>query len=360
MDINHLKQNIVIRCDASSKVGFGHVVRCLALADELQKQQEQPIYFAMLEGRQGVESIEEKGYQVFFPTKHQTGEWDEGKWLKQVVAKVKAAVLILDVRTELRVVTIRELRRQGILIVTIDDPSERRLEADLAFYPPVPQVEHMDWSRFTGQLFVGWEWIILRPEFFRIRELKKQAKNVKNGLPPLTLLVTMGGSDPAGLTLKTLKVLDEQTEDFRTMVILGQGFNHEELQQWLQHSQRSYELHWDVKDMAGLMAEVDLAIASFGVTAYELAAMGVPAVYFCLTDDHVESASTLDKMGIGINLGLHEDAKVKTLSTVINRLIADIDYYRAMKARTQILIDGCGVYRIARHIGQKLRIYDEG
>ena len=42
-------------------------------------------------------------------------------------------------------------------------------------------------------------------------------------------------------------------------------------------------------------ASADLAVASFGVTAYELAAVGVPAVYLCLTDDHAESAEAFSR-----------------------------------------------------------------
>lgn len=49
---------------------------------------------------------------------------------------------------------------------------------------------------------------------------------------------------------------------------------------------RCYDVREDAHDMPALMAQADLAIASFGVTAYELAARGVPAIYLCLTDDH--------------------------------------------------------------------------
>ena len=60
--------------------------------------------------------------------------------------------------------------------------------------------------------------------------------------------------------------------------------------------------------MSDIMAEADLAVASFGVTAYELAAMGVPAIYLCLTEDHEQSALMFQDSGLGLSLGLADFA----------------------------------------------------
>ena len=48
MDLISNNHNILFRCDGSKEIGLGHVVRCFALADELQKQnKESVITFAM-------------------------------------------------------------------------------------------------------------------------------------------------------------------------------------------------------------------------------------------------------------------------------------------------------------------------
>jgi spore coat polysaccharide biosynthesis protein SpsF len=41
-------------------------------------------------------------------------------------------------------------------------------------------------------------------------------------------------------------------------------------------------------------------LAAFGVTAYELAAFGVPAIYLSLTQDHALSASAFEQDGMGL------------------------------------------------------------
>ena len=156
---------VLIRCDGSPEIGFGHIVRCLALADELREVNNCHVAFAMRKGPLGIQLIEKKGYQVI--TSEESGQsFDYKDWLNECVRNIEARAIVLDVSDGLNRTVLDELRNKGILIVTIDDPEDKRLSADLAYYPPVPQVKGIDWTGFTGKLYVGWEWVILRKEFF--------------------------------------------------------------------------------------------------------------------------------------------------------------------------------------------------
>ena len=347
------RKNVLIRCDGAPPIGFGHVVRCLALADELRDAHGCEVMFAMLQGPQGIEQVQERGYAIFEPSQVGRKAINEGAWLRALVRDLDTQALLLDVRTDLTIEAISQIRAQGVLIATIDDPSDRRLAADLAFYPPVPQIKMLDWSGFSGERFVGWDWVPLRAEF-----AKAQAKRVKQGSnpkdEPLNILVTMGGSDPAELTLLALRALDKIMADFKVCVVLGAGFMHAPaLDAWLQTARRHYFIEREVPNMATHMVDADLAVISFGVTAYELASVGVPAIYLCMSDDHAQSASALANAGLGINLGDYRQLDSDRVSGAISDLLAYRGQKFTLSEGSAQLVDGLGVERIANVIRQK-------
>lgn len=350
--------NILIRCDAAPAIGFGHIVRCLALADALRDGHGCEVSFAMLQGPAGFEQVRANGYAVHQPPPG-LAPLDEGKWLQELTTNNQQQVLILDVRTDLTTSAVQSIRATGVLIVTIDDSSERRLFADLAFYPPVPQVERLDWTGFTGKRFVGWDWVLLRPQFAEAaqRERARAAESMVESPSTdrrLTLLVTMGGSDPAGLTLMALEAIEKIDGDFRVLVVIGDGFMHDaSLADWLASAKRNYEVRRDLTDMASMMAEAGLAVISFGVTAYELAATRVHAVYLCLTEDHAESATAFVAAGLGLSLGCYDRISLGNLTNTIANLLANTPKINGNRKSEVPQIDGCASLRIAKMIADQ-------
>ena len=329
----------LIRCDGDTQLGLGHVYRCLALTDELREVHGWGVSYAMIRGEVGFELVQQAGY----PIEQKKDDNFEDFWLEGVVSSLQPDVLILDIRSSLTRKKVAELRRKGLIIATIDDPSERRIEADLAFYPPVPQVERLNWEGFTGDLFIGWEYVLLREEF------SKKYSRPANEIP--MVLVTMGGSDPAGLTIKVLKALQSIDSQIKIEIIIGPGFSrHDELKEVLIKMKNDYRLHNNPANLAEIMAKSDLAIASFGVTAYELAAVGVPAIYLCLTEDHAESATMFENAGIGKCLGLHTNVNNRTIMESVMALLEDNERRIAMSNRSKMLVDGKGASIVAELI----------
>lgn len=322
--IGEASRHVVIRCDGGRRVGLGHVVRCLALADELRERHGLGITFAVAEDEIGGQKIRESGYAV--RVMDDGAAQDEAAWLKSVLDATSAACLIMDFRTDLERRHVEDWRKSGILIVTIDDPSDRRLAADLAFYPPVPQVKRMDWTGFTGKLYSGWEWVILRHQFEVARSRKLEHENNTQGSvlsPPPCILVTMGGSDPWGLTPKVVCALLSLDRAISLVVVVGKAYAHiPELRELLVKGGQSYELREDVQDMAELMRSCDLAVATFSMLAYELVACGVPALYLCPTSDHAYSAEGFVESGLGVSLGFAAAVQDEQLAVGVQALLS--------------------------------------
>jgi len=334
--------NVLFRCDGSPQIGLGHLVRCLALADELAESKGCNIVFAIRESELG-KGIAGKKYPIITPPDN-SRNFDYEHWMLNSVRSTKADVLVLDVRDGLKPSILNEIKTKNVLIVDIDDPEEKRLAADLAFYPPVPQVNRMDWTGFNGKLFTGWDWVLLRKEF-------SQNPDVERNNSLFKILITMGGSDPQGMTIKAVKAMDKLDEDFDAISVLGSGFQHKEaLDKVLSDCKHRFDVRKNVTNMAKLMAGCDFAVASFGVTAYELASRGVPAAYLCLTKDHLESAGMFVDQHLAYGAWLYHDIEANYLANLIRQNIKDNYLKKQMDKMDRLLIDGQGAKRIVDQI----------
>ncbi|SDM75381.1 spore coat polysaccharide biosynthesis protein SpsF [Geoalkalibacter ferrihydriticus] len=341
-DMTAANKLVVIRCDGHPEIGLGHVVRCLAIARSLRDRQGIGIVFAMAERSPGPDMVREAG----FPIELFDGKRNEFLWLEELLARRCANGLLLDIRTDLAAAPIRDWRRKGVHIAVLDDGSERRLCADLAFYPPVPQVNEMDWTDFTGNRLIGWEWIPLSAGFDR------KLLPPENQIPQV--VITMGGSDPAGLSLRGLNALQRLDVPVNARLILGRSFAHgSQLAQLLPNLDIPVTILENVSNMPEALADADLVVASFGVTAYEMAALGIPTILLSLTDDHARSASALHQAGMALSLGNHVDVTEGQLADDIRNLLIDPKALSTMRDASAH-IDGKGAGRIADRLNESL------
>ena len=343
---DEITRQALFRCDGGSNIGFGHIFRCLALADQLREHFGFGVTFAMAKDTNGFESVQKAGYKVDLIDYEK-----EEESLGQLVKSINPDVLIFDSLSELDNQVLDSWREEGLLILTVDDPTNKRLSADLVFYPPVPQVQDMSWDGFTGELFSGWQWVLLRQEFV---DCRNNRSSDQTGKP--AVLVTMGGSDPKGLTLKAVEALEDLDQNIRVLVLIGPGFSHKErIEVKLKRSQLQYRVYKNYSEPGCLFAKADLAVASFGVTAYELAATGVPSVLLGISEDHALSASVFESAGIGINLGCYSSVEKNTLAEAVKKLLNDHGLRKKMSEQALKQVDGRGVQRIAKIIRERLQ-----
>ena len=321
---------------------MGHVSRCLALAGELRDEHGCAVIFAMRDaGSAGVAAVRSNAYAVAPIADREDADY--GSSIFALTSSGAARALVVDVRDALSRAALEAVRASGVRVVTIDDGSDRRLASDLAFYPPVPQVEEMDWTGFAGQRFTGWDWVILRREFASARRIATCRR-----LPPIDILVTMGGSDPAGMTEFALEALNLLPLPLAVQVVVGPGFARTlELLDAIARSRHYIHVSHAPDAMAPLMRASRIAVVSFGVSAYELAACGVPAVHLCLTDDHARSSSAFEREGIAQTLGVFGRVRPQQLADAVAGLLGDPARAAEMAARARKLIDGRGAKRVA-------------
>jgi spore coat polysaccharide biosynthesis protein SpsF len=170
------------------------------------------------------------------------------------------------------------------------------------------------------------------------------------------LLVAMGGSDPHGLTLRAAKALLALDPVLRVRFVIASGMrNAQKVAAAIAGMRDNYETIEGADDLSTEYAHADLALCAFGVTAYELAAFGVPALYLGISPDHARSAEAFDAAGMGISLGVADGISDDGIARAVHALLHDAPRRRRMRKAGLAGIDGEGAARIAADLASALQ-----
>ncbi len=123
----------LIRCDGGGQFGYGRVKRMIALGQALRDREGIEALFAVYGSADVLAPIRRAGFAA-----HLVGP--DGNALAALIGAHQPEVLVLDCQS-LAPAEVSDLSRKVVLTAAIDDLSERRLAADLAYYPPLPQAE---------------------------------------------------------------------------------------------------------------------------------------------------------------------------------------------------------------------------
>jgi len=329
----------LIRCDGGGKFGYGHVKRMVALGRALRDQQGIGVIFALNGSEDASQPIRRAGFDVTM--------LGHAFQLENMIRASKPDLLVLDGREGPSRAELEELKRQVRVTAVIDDSHERRLASDYAYYPPVPGALALDWNGSSSMVRTGWEWAVLglNPNLVR-----KRAPGSRS-----TVLVAMGGSDPHGLTLRMGRALALLDTAYRVRFIIGTGTKDPSaVARGLVALKKNYETVEGADDLSVEYANADVAVCAFGVTAYELAACGIPAIYIGLTQDHVLSASAFADAGMGLNLGLADKVSDADIARFLQWLLNKPAARRDMRKQGLALLDGQGAARIAADLAAAL------
>jgi UDP-2,4-diacetamido-2,4,6-trideoxy-beta-L-altropyranose hydrolase len=357
--------DVIFRTDASIEIGSGHVMRCLALANELKLRGMEIAFVCRdLPGRLDA-LIEHNGYPVILlnhPDEVRDASHDDtlhSRWLgvnwavdaRQTAAELmKTSVPIkwlivdqyaLDYKWE------AYLRSYVKKIMVIDDLADRHHACDLI----VDQnLYHNAAIRYDGLIPVqcnkmtGPQYAMLRREFREARKnLRKRDGSIRG------IHVFFGGTDETNETAKAIQALVMlQRSDIHVDIVVGENNPHGKDIEMLCQTMPNFLFHCQVDHMASLMMQADLAIGSGGTTTWERCCLGLPAVVAILGENQRELTYAVENYGAIINLGDGGNVSPKDYFHVISNL--NPDHLVKMSETGMVLVDGEGTLRVADEI----------
>lgn len=361
---------VVIRTDASTTIGAGHVMRCLTLADELRSRGANITFICREHLGHMCSIVEGHGYRVFrlpkadgdFIAGESQGlpphaEWLALSWEEDARQTLRVFQTELG-RADWLVVDHyaldhgweKKLRSQVEKILVIDDLADRQHDCDLL----LDQNYYFDIEgRYEGLVpaycrrLLGPKYALLRPGFaaaFRTKPLLKEGQIER-------VFVFFGGVDLGNATGKALSAIEMLgRSDIDVDVVVGAANPNKEVIRKFCEDRKGFHFHCQVSNIEVLMSRADLVIGAGGTTTWERCCLGLPSLVISVAANQEKSARELAESGYQVYLGALEGISLRGLQCAFQTFSQTPQILKFLGLRAQSLVDGFGTDRVVREI----------
>ena len=330
---------IGFRVDANETIATGHLMRCIAIAQEFLRRGEEVLFF--LAEEKETKRLKERN----IPYRILHTDWreldGEVSQLKEELKKEGISVLVVDSYQA----TARYLGQleQAVPVCYVDDMAGE-------VYPVSYVLHYVDWMEDDGYrkaylnqhttVLAGMQYVPLRQEFYPA--VKKDEK---------AILLTTGGTDPYHMTRRLVEGIRREDSLSETDIHIVAGSMNPDLDVFRQMEEKDTKIHfhYNVNCMGNLMRKCDAAVSAGGTTLFELCACKVPTICFSFADNQAGFTRKMGEHQVMLYAGDARENPAKTASVIIEKLVGlcgDKELSHNLSENMGKLVDGKGVGRI--------------
>lgn len=348
-----MQRTITFRVDWSRQLGLGHLQRCLSLAEALSMRgircvlvaKRQPttvaprdVQISWLRATEQAATTYDANSGCRVSEMPDLSKEEDARLSIEAISKVRAEAVVVDsygldwvweslVREEL-----------GVPIVAIDGLADRRHTADIVVDPTYVKDDRDRWLGRVGadtQVLRGPRYALISPRF----EGQLVKRPSRDGRVE-RVLVSFGGSDPQNLTDRALDAFELLTDlNLALDVVVGAGHSTPQAVQARCANLPNATFHHATTRMADLMTAADLAVGSGGITTYERALLGLPAIVIVAAANQVTQVASVAQANALLALGTAENVTSEQLAFAVRSLAADEDAVRRMSAAARAIVE---------------------
>lgn len=348
----------LIRVDGNQNIGLGHVMRCLSIADALNKLGKKPVFVTADKLPETL--IKSRGYEFLtLNTDYRQMETElpiftqllsrltiDGKRVSILVDSYYATAQYLsELKNMGRVIYLDDLCTQ---IYPADMVINYNCYADSAWY----EKNYQDSQWGIPDFLLGSQYAPLRSQFSNVTY---QYEN-----PATKVLISTGGSDNYNIAGRLLQhFIQSRNEAFsglEYLVISGAMNEHYQELQLLAQQYDRIHLYSNVTDMAALMKMSHIGISAAGSTIYELAAVGVPMICFAFADNQLQLMKALEEKEAALCVGDYRQEDELIFEKIEAALLTYLTSYEKRCHHGKIaheMSDGQGAIRLAQAVLEK-------
>lgn len=310
-----------IRTDASATIGLGHFMRMMALAEAAVAAGISPRYvMAQDPVVRRLPRIDELA-MTLLPAPEDRG------WLTQV----EAQDLVVFDGYHFVAEDFAAARGTGARVAALDDFGRGTFDVDVLLNPAPGPAPEYDVDRQTT-LLMGPQYALVREEFRTVRRRRADG--------PDHLVLTFGGSDPAGVLSRVLPAIDADRVFRRVTAVVGPAAQTDPglvaSRPWLQLCAPT--------SIAATFDSASAVVSAAGTTTWELLCMGLPTAVVEVADNQRHVGPAVSAAGAALFLGPAggvQDGLVTSL-----RRLADTSEQSRLSTNALRLVDGAGAARV--------------
>lgn len=315
--------------EGNSEVGYGHVYRCLALAEELERNSGVAIRFNLPTADKGAGGLVQRYGVVLGLRRHVHGD-----------------VCVVDLHAP----EDRSLGEPQITLVdSLDDWIEPRLARKkrgevlgsggyVVAMLPSRKYQFMERPPPPGQsrhrhVYYGSDYAILARHILEAKPCRKQ----------YDVTLCFGGADPAGATWLAAEALKDSS--LKVVALLGLGFKGRDR---FANEYPRFDIPPVASNPGPFFLSSQVALTSGGMTLWEALHLGCPTVVISQNTREEDRVRALAGGGYCIHMGQPDRFDSWHLAEVIQGLLANDPRRAELSARGAALVDGAGAARVAR------------
>jgi UDP-2,4-diacetamido-2,4,6-trideoxy-beta-L-altropyranose hydrolase len=344
--------NLVIRADSTTKIGVGHIMRCIALGQVWQDNGGKVVFISHCESATLKQRLIDEGFDFIALDKPHPDPFDL-EYTLNTLHKLSTQHPALD--TWLVVdgyhfdsAYQKSIKEAGHKLLWIDDYGHAdHYYADLILNQNISADESFYANRepYT-RLLLGTSYALLRREF-------KQWQGWKREIPATArkVLVTLGGGDPDNVTLKIIQALKQvNISGLEAKIVAGPANPNLQILSQKIGDNSNLQIITNAANMTDLMAWADVAVSAGGSTCWEMALLGLPNIIMYFAENQRPIAEKLHEGNAALNLGWSQDLSIERITQHMEQLLLSRECRREYSKNSQYLVDGSGSLRLCQEI----------
>jgi spore coat polysaccharide biosynthesis predicted glycosyltransferase SpsG len=331
---------VLFRVDASPRIGWEHLSRCLAYAAALQRRRRPAYFLSQLEpGSLGL--LVKRAGNEWLAADGPAGTEDDLQETLREIRRLSPAAVVVDA-PEASAEYLEALRRTGVLVVSLDSLAGVPFPSRLVINPLLgPGRDSYEFGRGT-QLLLGARYALVRPEIRRVRPLR-----AREPIQPFRALVALGDDDPHHNAADLAKQLLNCPRIGRVDIAVRPYHpDLPALQELAATCPERLEIASEGAEVPLRIARCHFAVTAANAWSLELACVGVPQLIIVQAEQHWPTAQRLEEEGAATCLGWHANVSATTLRQAVHDILTDPLQRQAMARCGRKLIDGRGPDRL--------------